>query len=104
MPITKTLSIPGHAIYVLSSSNLQLTLSISARYNFESLRSHKYMTYRLTHRLLITFVGVKKVGKLLANHTHTANSDDNDDSFITLDEVSVISWTVICQIITLTRP
>lgn len=64
------------------------------------------MTYRLTHTLtLITSSGVPKLDEL-ANHTlciSSANRDDNDGSFMTLDEVSVICWAVICQVITINK-
>lgn len=54
---------------------------------------------------LITLTGAPKVEEL-ANHTFCislASTDDNDDSFITLDEVSVIRRAVTCLVITINK-
>ena len=102
MPIIKTsfpLSTPGHAFYV--PPHLHFTLS--ARYTFGSLRSHKQMTYRLTHTDMNYFYRSPE-GR---NHTlciSSPNRDDNNDFFITLDEVSVICRAVTCQVITINKP
>ncbi len=65
--------------------------------------SHKHMTYRLTHTDFNYFY--RKLNEL-ANHTlwiSLANRYDNDDSFMTSDEISVICWAVTCQVITINK-
>lgn len=66
--------------------------------------TNTWLTGWLT-QTLITFTGVLNLSKL-ENRTlciSSANRDDNDDSFTTLDEVSVICRAVICLVITINK-